>query len=1370
MDTASNIDEQIAALSPAKKALFEQLRREREAASSSRIPRRTNQDRAPLSFAQQRLFFLDQLEPGKASYNVPVAKRISGPLDVESLEKAINEITRRHESLRTGFSMNGSEPFQHFSPPHFVPLPVTDISYLPAADRETEAKRLARNEQARTFDLMQPPLLRAALLKLSDDDHLLLLTLHHIACDGWSLGILTDELTTLYEAFSAGRPSPLPELAIQYADYAVWQRQQLQGQALTRLLSYWKSQLSNISGALDLPTDYSRPQLLSYRGASHVVTLPKHLIERLTRIGQQEGATLFMTLLAAFQTLLYRYTGQTDIVVGTPIANRRRTEAEKLIGFFVNTLALRTDVRPELTFQQLLKRVKDVALEAYAHQDLPFEKLVQELQPERILNRNPLFDVLFAFQNAPTSNAKHSPIRPSVIETEYTKFDLEVYLSEAAEGVRCKFVYSTDLFEAETAKRMMVHFQLLLESIASNPGERLANLQILPEEERRQLLFDWNANQTSYFEKSLVQLFEEQAARSPHAVALLSGKETVTYAELNKRANQLAHYLMKLGAGPERVVGICVERSVAMVVGLMGILKAGAAYLPLDPAYPRERLQFMARDSDLTLLLTERSLVEKFDGTTAPVLLSDELQDGLAAMSGENLGFTSEPDGLAYLMYTSGSTGQPKGVAATHRATMNRFCWMWRVYPFGREEVCCQKTSLSFGDSVWEIFGPLLQGTASVIIPDEILKDPFLFVETLGAHGVTRLVLVPSLLRVLLETVPELQQKLPKLKFWVTSGEALPGDLVEKFSGQLPQSLLLNLYGASEVAADVTCYEVAGGESSKSIPIGRPISNTEIYILDSQMQPVPIGVVGELYIGGTNLARGYHNRPDLTAEKFVVNPFGKAGGGRLYRTGDLACYRPDGNIEYRGRVDNQVKLRGFRIELGEIEGALRRHAAVADAVVVLREDQASDPRLVAYVVESSATAVQTSELRSFLRQTLPDYMVPSIFVTMEALPLTRGGKVDRQALPKPEASNRELQQRFVAPRNVDEERIAAIWQTVLQVDRVGIRDNFFELGGHSMSAMQLMSELSKAYGKRIPLATLFQVATVEHLAQFIANDEPYAQLTLLQIKPGKSHPPFFCVSAPNVNALGYVQLAQHLAEDQPVYALQAAFRKRSEGEYSPDEVEALATEYIRSMRQLQPEGPYMLGGMCAGGLIAFEMARQLREKGQQIALVGIFDTWNIHTYTWLWVVDYYWRRFKTLLRQARRGDFNSAMRTAGRSLRTVLKKFLPGAVRPQASVPDDPWRTGYVPPPDFVPNVYPGRLTVFRIHKRPYYRINDEALGWGQRALGGVDIEVIPGDHDSIFREPNVRVLAEKLTEHIMAIRAGDVPTTVKGEEVSGDL
>jgi thioesterase domain-containing protein/acyl carrier protein len=609
----------------------------------------------------------------------------------------------------------------------------------------------------------------------------------------------------------------------------------------------------------------------------------------------------------------------------------------------------------------------------------------------------------------------------------------------------------------------------------------------------------------------------------------------------------------------------------------------------------------------------------------------------------------------------------------------------------------------------------------------------------------------------LLETVPDLEQKLPKLKLWVTSGEALAADLVEKFTVQLPHSVLLNLYGSSEVAADVTCYQVAGGESAKSVPIGRPISNTEIYILDAQMQPAPIGVVGDLYVGGTNLARGYHKRPDLTAERFVVNPFSQAGGGRLYRTGDLACYRADGNIEYRGRVDNQVKLRGFRIELGEIEETLRRHAAVAAAVVVLREDQAGNPQLVAYLVGSSAAAVQTSELRSFLRQTLPEHMIPSVFVTMKALPLTRSGKVDRQALPKPDSSHRELQQRFVAPRNTEEELIAAIWQNVLHVERVGIRDNFFELGGHSMSAMQLMSEIRKAYGKRIPLAALFQEPTVEHLAQFITNDEPYAQLTLLEIKPGNSHPPFFCVSAPNVNPLGYVQLAQHLDEDQSVYALQAAFRKRSEGEYSPDEVEALATEYIRSMRQLQPEGPYMLAGMCAGGLIAFEMARQLKENGQEIALVGIFDTWNIHTYTWLWFVYDYSRRFKTLLEQARRGDFKLAIRTAGRSIRTFIMRFVPGALRPQARISDDPWRTGYVPPPDFVPKVYPGRLTVFRIHKQPYYRMNDEALGWRQRALGGVDIEFIPGDHESIFREPNVRVLAEKLTQHIVANRTGDV-------------
>src|ERR1041385_956051 len=1328
------------------------------------------EDLYELSPMQQGMFFHSLYAPGSGVYLEQSLLTIEGELDHAAFQRAWQQAVDRHSILPTGVLGQGLEkPVQVVYRQLEFEIEQHDWRQLSADEQHQQLELFIRNDQARGFDLERAPLMRAALIHVADNVYKFLWSRHHLILDRWSRALLLNEVFSFYNAFSRDLNLEI-EPSRPYGDYIGW----LLAQDRAAAESFWRHLLAGFAS----PTPLGFESHGAHGGEEkqydyQSVRLSAEATSSLREFAREQKLTMNTLVQGAWALLLSRYSGEQDVLFGATVSGRPADLAgvEKMVGLFINTLPVRVKLSPRSSLSSWLRSLQEQQSEQRQYE---YSSLIDIQGWSEIPRGAPLIESILVFENLPVESVFHEAesmiaIRGDRSIGSKTSYPLTVMVDPGA-ALSLQIVYDRDRFDAAAIDRLLQHFALLLQNFTGAEDRPLREISFLEQAELNRVLIEWNETTTPSEDAiCLHQVFEEQVRRAGERIAVKYGDNVISYRELNQRANKLAGILVARGVKSEAIVGICLNRSIETYVGILAVLQAGGAYLPLDPVYPGERLQFMARDSELTLLLTQRSLVEKFAGTTAPVLLLDALQDELAAMSGENPGLNADPDNLAYLMYTSGSTGQPKGVAATHRATMNRCSWMWRVYPFGPDEVCCQKTSLSFVDSVWEIFGPLLQGTASVIIPDEILKDPFLFVETLGAHKVTRLVLVPSLLRVLLETVPELEQKLPQLKLWVTSGEALPTDLVEKFNGQLPQSLLLNLYGASEVAADVTCYQVAGGESSKSVPIGRPISNTEIYILDSQMQPVPIGVVGELYIGGTNLARGYHNRPDLTAEKFVVNPFGKAGGGRLYRTGDLACYRPDGNIEYRGRVDNQVKLRGFRIEPGEIEGTLRRHAAVADAVVVLREDQASDPRLVAYVVGSSANAVQASELRSFLRQTLPDYMVPSIFVTMEALPLTRGGKVDRQALPKPEASNRELQQRFVAPRNVDEERIAAIWQTVLQVDRVGIRDNFFELGGHSMSAMQLMSELSKAYGKRIPLATLFQVATVEHLAQFIANDEPYAQLTLLQIKPGKSHPPFFCVSAPNVNALGYVQLAQHLAEDQPVYALQAAFRKRSEGEYSPDEVEALATEYIRSMRQLQPEGPYMLGGMCAGGLIAFEMARQLREKGQQIALVGIFDTWNIHTYTWLWVVDYYWRRFKTLLRQARGGDLNSAITTAGRSLRTVLKKFLPGAVRPQATVPDDPWRTGYVPPPDFVPNVYPGRLTVFRIHKRPYYRINDEALGWGQRALGGVDIEVIPGDHDSIFREPNVRVLAEKLTEHIMAIRTGDVPTTVKGKEVSGD-
>ena len=1059
----------------------------------------------PTSFPQQLLWLLDQLDPGRAVYNLPGPVRLTGALDIAALEQSLNEIVRRHEALRTTFDEVDGTPMQVIAPGLELTLPVTDLRHLPAGEREAEARRLITEEARAPFDLARGPLVRAELLRLDDREHVLLLTMHHIVSDGWSLQVLNQELAALYEAFSAGRRSPLPELPIQYVDFAHWQREHLQGEALEKQLAYWRAQLAGTPAVLELPTDRPRPAERSFRGARHSMMLPASLTEALKALSRREGVTLFMTLLAAFQALLSRYTSHEDIVVGSPIANRTQTELEGLIGFFANLLVLRTDLSGDPGFRDLLGRVREVTLGAYAHQDLPFERLVEELQPERSLSHTPLFQVMLVLLNNPRE-ALELPgltLEPLEVDIGTAEFDLTLFMWEEAEGLNVLSEYNTDLFDAATITRMLTAFQNLLEGIVVDPEQRLSTLPLLTSTERRQLLVEWNESQADYPNQPIHELFEAQAARTPDAVALVFEDKQLTYRELNRRANQLAHYLRKRGVGPEALVGVCMERSLEMVVGLLGILKAGGAYVPLDPGYPPERLAFMLEDSQVPWLLTEQRLWDEMNVGQDAILshvvrpiLMDADWEAIAQESEQNPISGATADNLAYVIYTSGSTGRPKGVLGLHRGAVNRFAWMWDAYPFEAGEACCQRTSLNFVDSVWEIWGPLLQGVRTVLIPDEALKDAERLVQTLAAHHVTRIVLVPSLLRVVLDSYADLQSRLPELKYWVTSGEAISLELAQRFFEALPRSILINLYGSSEVSADVTCYDTRQmSEQLSSVPIGRPLANTQIYLLDRYLNPSPIGVPGELHAGGAGLARGYLNRPELSAEKFIPSPFSQEPGALLYKTGDLARYLPDGNIEYLGRLDHQVKVRGYRIELGEIEAALQAHPAVQETVVMAREDEPGEARLVAYVVpdpqyHDSSDPLQkmsshnlTQQLRSFLAKGLPNYMVPAAFVILDKLPLTPNGKVNRRALPAPDRSNPELEATFEAPRTPVEQALAEIWAEVLKLERVGIRDDFFELGGHSLLATQVISRVRQALRVDLPMRSLFDGPTVAELAE-----------------------------------------------------------------------------------------------------------------------------------------------------------------------------------------------------------------------------------------------------------------------------------------------
>lgn len=1041
----------------------------------------------PLSFAQARLWFLDQLEKGNPAYNIAFAVRLQGAFEVTLLEQSLNEMVRRHEILRTTFSMVDGQPVQVITSSLRLSLPVEDYQNLPEVERESEVRHLMTQEARQPFDLTQAPLLRAKLLRLTQQEHIFILTLHHIIADEWSVEVFVREMAVLYKAFLAGSSPPLPELSIQYKDFTYWQRQWLQGEVLETQLSYWKQQLDGVPAILPLPTDYPRPAIQTYRGARQSLELPQTVADGIVALSRQEGVTFFMVLLAAFQTLLYRYTGQEDVCVGSPIANRSRDELKGLIGFFVNTLVLRTDLAGNPSFRELLQRVRQVALGAYAHQDLPFEQLVEALQPERDASYTPLFQVAFVLRNA--LHLEEIPgltLSPLNVESETAQFDLSLVVERTERRLIAAFEYNTDLFDAAAIARMLGHFQTLLLGIVANPQAKLSSLPLLTEAEKHQLLVEWNDTQADYPQDLCIhQLFEAQVERTPDAIAVIFENQQLTYRELNNRANQLAHYLQHLGVKPEVLVGICMERSLEMVVGLLGILKAGGAYVPLDPTYPKERLAFMLKDARVPVLLTQDKFANVLPEHNAKVVCLDAEWQALAHQSQDNPISGIAFENLAYVIYTSGSTGKPKGAMNTHQGLCNRLLWMQDAYPLTAADRVLQKTPFSFDVSVWEFFWPLIAGVRLVLAKPEGHRDSAYLVEAIAKEQITTLHFVPSMLQVFLEE-PSLDA-CSSIKRVICSGEALSIDLQERFFARLDAELH-NLYGPTEATIDVTFWACQQGDKERVVPIGRPIANTQIYLLDRHLQPVPVGVPGELHIGGVGLARGYLNRPELTAEKFIPNLFKNSKFNRLYKTGDLARYLPDGSIEFLGRIDHQVKLRGFRIELGEIEAVLVKHPSVRDVVVLAREEDSSEKQLVGYVVPNSAGIPTTDELRSYLKERLPEYMVPSIFIWLEALPLLPNGKVDRRALPAPEGVRPILAAVYEAPRSEVERAIATVWRDVLHLEKVGIHDNFFDLGGHSLLIVQVHSKLREIFNSNLSVVELFQNPTIAALAECITQN------------------------------------------------------------------------------------------------------------------------------------------------------------------------------------------------------------------------------------------------------------------------------------------
>lgn len=1224
----SSVINKIASLSPEKQVILEKLLK-KQGLDISRLPiavqpRDTNI--FPLSFSQQRMWFLHQVDSENAAYNCSAAWWVIGKLSLPALQKAVTELVQRHEALRTTFTTLDGQPFQVIASHADIALHSLDLRRYPQPEQLEQVQSIAASEAQRPFDLTTGPLLRTLLLDLGQGDHVLLLTMHHIISDGWSLGIIAREMIALYKAYAAGEPITLARPPIQYADYAAWQQEWIQGKRLATQLAYWKDQLSGSPALLTLPMSKPRPAVWSNQAALRRFALSKELSESLKALARQEGATLFMTLFSAFAVLLFRYTSQGDILLGTPIANRNRPETENVIGCFINTLALRTRFTPGMSFRQLLSQVQKTTTDAYSHQDLPFEKLVESLHVERDTSYLPLIQVFFVLQNIKIDVLKLPDllIKPLEITKGVAQFDLTLEISEEPDRLAGHFEYSTALFDESAIEDMTGHWQALLEGVIKQPNLPVEQLPLLTEKEFHLLTDEWNGTRRLYPDSELClhTLVERQVERIPDALAVLFEEQCLTYRELDARADQLAQHLVTEGIGPDVPVGICMERSIEMVVAMLGVLKAGGAFVPLDPEYPEDRLAYICQEARVPIILTQARLRHLLAGLPAPSLCMDTPEACPPVFS------AAEPrkpppvgENLAYIIYTSGSTGKPKGAMNRHRGIVNRLLWAHDTYRLVEDDRVLQKTPYSFDVSVWEFFWPLISGATLVVAKPGGHRDPYYLSRCVTEQAITTLHFVPSMLHHFLEVIGPGQ--CCSVRRVICSGEALAKSQQHEFFARF-DAPLINLYGPTEASIEVTEWVCAAEDLAPTIPIGRPIANIQMRILDAHFQLVPIGVAGELCIAGVGLARGYLARPDLTAERFVPDPYGLQPGARMYRTGDLARYRPDGAIEYLGRLDFQIKLRGQRLELGEIETVLQECAGIQDAAVVLQEHGSGvpeDKQLVAYLVpdqqpeSTNQRPVQPSEselqllqdVRATLSKRLPQYMLPSAYVLLERFPLTTSGKLDRRALPPPQERIACNDIPFVAPRTPLERRLADIWQQILNVPQVSIHDGFFERGGNSLLAIQLITRIREQLGIPAPLSIIFQASTFREMAGLLAAQKQTSEWSpLVAIHPQGSRRPFFCVHPAPGNVFCYTDLARMLGKDQPFYGLQA---RGIDGRLAPlTTIEEMASLYIQAIRTIQPEGPYLIGGHSLGGSIAFEMSRQLQSQGSKVALLAILDT------------------------------------------------------------------------------------------------------------------------------------------------------------------
>ena len=1314
----------------------------------------------PLSPGQQALWFLYKLAPESWAYNVLFSARICSPVEIPALRQAFQCLIDRHPALRTMYTTQDGNPVQQIQASaqvHFMEVDASGWTPDRLHDRLTAAARTP-------FDLENGPVLRVHLFTRSTTDRVLLLVFHHITVDLWSLTVLLDELRTIYAAQTTGESTGLPALDLQYADYVRWQQQQPMGAAS----DYWQQQLAGELPTLNLPTDRSRPPVQTFQGASQTFQLSPALTQQLKALARSEEATLYTILLAAFQVLLYRYTHQTEILVGTPTAGRSKREFSGIVGDFINSVVMKADLSSNPTFTAFLAQVRGTVIAALGHQDYPFSHLVEQIHPAQGASHSPLFQAFFIFQKLHRFEELSDFILPIVSDVQIDfgglklapyplphqegQFDLTLETIETNGTLNGMFKYNPDLFDATTIARTSDCFQALLADIVANPDRQISDLQLLTSTEQDRLLVEWNHTQTDYHSnKCIHQLFEEQVTKTPAQIAVVFEDRDLTYQELDRRANQVAHHLQSLGVKPEILVGICVDRSLDLIVGLLGILKAGGSYIPLDPAYPSERLAFMLQDSQISTLLTQQHLLPNLPAHQSQIICLDRDWDSIATHSQNSPENNTNPDNLIYTIYTSGSTGKPKGVQIIHRNVVNFLVGMQQHLQLTDRDNLLSVTSISFDILGLEIFLPLTLGAKVILASREVASDGFQLLAQLNNSNPTVMQATPVTWRMLIAAGWTGNTQLKVL----CGGEALPQNLADRLCEQNAE--VWNLYGPTETTIWSTIHRV---RSPESLTIGRPIANTQIYILDEYLQPVPVGVHGELHIGGAGLARGYFDRIQLTTERFIPNPFSTDPHSHLYKTGDLARYLSDGNIEYLGRLDNQVKIRGFRIELGEIETVLRKHSAIQQSVVNIAVDDAGENRLVAYIISHPEQTILTEELRRFLKQELPDYMVPSAFVFLDTIPLTPNGKIDRRALPTPDATRLDTGNTYLSPRDELELQLTKIWERTLGIHPIGMQDNFFELGGNSLLSVKLVAQIKQAFAKNLSVVTLFQAPTIEQLATVLREEKWAAGWnSLVPIQSGGSKPPLFLMHPCSGEVPIYRVLAGHLGQDRPIYGLQAI---GLDGNHPPhDRVEQMVTHYIKEIQTIQPEGPYFLGGKHIGYRVAIEIGRQLINQGHQVELVVIFGgftppaprrfsrEWTARQVEKLSTLgpSYIMQRTKEISYMKGIGPNISNFATSSSSLDPEIQHKVMFAIEEAVE--------------NYVVQSYPGRVAIFQ----PMENYNGKAPALdlehrtvcSQRFTGGFELHYVPGTDIidfTAYQEPHVRVLAEKLracldrTEH----------------------